>query len=113
MKCFIDALTRPTGTLSRLTPGEGRALPSPAVTWEKVAGGRMRASIVLVVLVSIVQQAETCPFCSDSVTTAMAKGFYWSILFMLAVPFLVVGTIAGVLWRAGRKKAGFPNVPRG
>jgi hypothetical protein len=54
-----------------------------------------------------------CPFCSDNVTSGMAKGFYWSILLMVAVPFLVVGTIAGVLWRAGRKKGGLRDAPRG
>ena len=77
---------------------------------------------------------RACPFCSDNVATGMAKGFYWSILLMLAVPFLVVGTIAGVLWRtsrpplgrrdspyarlrravgAGRKKGGLRDVRRG
>ena len=57
--------------------------------------------------------AWACPFCSDNVTTGMAKGFYWSILLMLAVPFVVVATIAGVLWRAGRKKGGLRDAPRG
>jgi hypothetical protein len=47
-----------------------------------------------------------CPFCSSNTTTGMAKGFYWSILLMLAVPVVVVGTIAGVIWRAGRQKKG-------
>ena len=45
-----------------------------------------------------------CPLCKESLTQGMAKGFYWSILLMLAVPMVVVGTIAEGLWRAGRKK---------
>jgi ABC-type uncharacterized transport system permease subunit len=45
-----------------------------------------------------------CPFCSDNVASGMAKGFFWSILLMLAVPVVVVGTIAGVIWRAGRHR---------
>jgi hypothetical protein len=48
-----------------------------------------------------------CPFCSDNVASGMAKGFFWSILLMLAVPVVVVGTIAGVIWRAGRHRS--PN----
>jgi hypothetical protein len=50
-----------------------------------------------------------CPFCSTNVTNGMAKGFFWSILLMLAVPVVVVATIAGVVWRAGQKKKGFPG----
>jgi hypothetical protein len=53
--------------------------------------------------------ALACPFCKDSVTPGMAKGFFWSILLMLAVPVAVVGAIAGVIWRAGRKKVGLPG----
>ena len=50
-----------------------------------------------------------CPFCSDAVSTAskhLAKGFYWSILFMLAVVFGVVGAVAAVILRAQRQAAG-------
>jgi hypothetical protein len=52
-----------------------------------------------------------CPLCKEALTTGMAKGFFWSILLMLSAPFLVVGTIAGVLWRAGRRqKRALPDV---
>ena len=54
-----------------------------------------------------------CPFCSDNVATGMAKGFFWSILLMLAAPTLVVGVIAGAIWRAGRKKPALPDVHHG
>src|SRR5689334_4963577 len=52
-----------------------------------------------------------CPFCSDNVATGMAKGFFWSILLMLAVPVVVVGTIAGVIWRASRPPEGAGTAP--
>ena len=45
-----------------------------------------------------------CPLCKEALTGGMAKGFYWSILLMLAVPMVVVATIVGALWRAGKKR---------
>ncbi len=52
-----------------------------------------------------------CPLCKDSLPAGMARGFYWSILLMLAVPTLVVAAIAGVLWRARLKRRGLPGAP--
>jgi heme/copper-type cytochrome/quinol oxidase subunit 2 len=54
--------------------------------------------------------ALACPLCKESLTAGMAKGFFWSILLMLAVPVVVVGTIAGVVWRAGKKQGDHPDV---
>jgi len=50
-----------------------------------------------------------CPLCKDALTQGMAKGFYWSILLMLTVPVVVIGTIAGAIWRAGKKKNVLPD----
>ena len=44
-----------------------------------------------------------CPFCKEAVSTGLAKGFYWSILLMLAVPIVVVAVIAGLIEKAGRR----------
>jgi hypothetical protein len=55
--------------------------------------------------------AWACPFCKDALTQGMAKGFFWSILLMLAVPVAVVSVIAGVIWRAEQKKRAGPDVP--
>ena len=52
-----------------------------------------------------------CPLCKDALTQRMAQGFNSSILLMLAVPALVVGAIAGALWRAGQKRRGLPGAP--
>ena len=47
-----------------------------------------------------------CPLCKESLTAGMAKGFYQSILLMLAVPVVVVAVIAGTVWRSGQKRRG-------
>ncbi len=46
-----------------------------------------------------------CPFCSENLnqnSTGVARGYYWSILFMLAVVFVVFATIAITIVRAQR-----------
>ena len=53
-----------------------------------------------------------CPLCKEALTQGMAKGFFWSILLMIAVPAVVVGVIAGALWRAGQKRRGLQAGPR-
>ena len=55
------------------------------------------------------ERLNACPLCKEALTQGMAKGFYWSILLMLTVPAVVVGVIAGALWRAGRKRRGLPG----
>ena len=107
MRCCIKALTRSLGALS--LKGEGQAWPSPFRG--KVAGGRMRVLILVVTFTLLNSLAIACPFCKDSLSQAMAKGFYWSILWMLTVPAVVVGVIAGVLWRAAQKRRGAPAGP--
>jgi hypothetical protein len=46
-----------------------------------------------------------CPLCKDIIAkTGLAKGFYWSILLMLAVPAFVVAVIAGIITRTYRRR---------
>lgn len=59
--------------------------------------------------------AHACAVCGHSTTPGdpLGQGFYWGMLFLLAMPFAVVGTIGGWLaywyWRAGRSgRAGAP-----
>ena len=52
--------------------------------------------------------AQACAVCGHATTPGdpLGRGFYWGMLFLLATPFTVVGTIGGWLayryWRAGR-----------
>jgi heme/copper-type cytochrome/quinol oxidase subunit 2 len=52
----------------------------------------------------MVSLAQACPLCKEALSAGLAKGFFWSILLMLAMPFLVVGVIATWWWRAHRKQ---------
>jgi len=106
MKCFIETLTRPPATFS--LKGEGpRRRPSPFR--ERVRVARVRVCLLAMNIASL---GDACPLCKDNIPNGMAKGFFWSILLMLVVPALVVGVIAGVVWRSEQKKRDLPNLPR-
>ena len=61
--------------------------------------------LVLVMLVAPIS-LEACPGCKD-LDDPISKGFNWSILFMMAMPFTVFGLIGGTVYfhyrRASRK----------
>ncbi len=53
--------------------------------------------LVLVVVVAVASVAEACPGCKQALAEGdsgqnVAKGYFWSILFMMAMPFTIVGT---------------------
>lgn len=49
-----------------------------------------------------------CPNCKDALTVegarALAEGYYWSILFMVSLPFVITGTVAFFIVRACRTR---------
>jgi len=60
----------------------------------------MRACVIIWTLASV---ANACPFCKESFSSGLARGFYWSIFLMLGVPLVVVAVIAGIVIKASRK----------
>jgi len=71
----------------------------------------VRAFVFVSLITYHVPLLYACPLCKEALTQGMAKGFFWSILLMLAVPALVVGVFVSVLWRAQSKKRGLPDAP--
>ncbi|HXV83460.1 MAG TPA: hypothetical protein VEG60_26680 [Candidatus Binatia bacterium] len=49
---------------------------------------------------------EACAVCVTGATDATTDAFNWSVLFLMAAPYLVVGSIAGGLFLAYRRSAG-------
>ncbi len=53
--------------------------------------------------------ASACPNCKEAVSlqdeevTNLSSGYNWSVLFMLAVPFSMIGTGAFLVQRAARR----------
>ena len=51
--------------------------------------------IALVAMLLLAGMAEACPTCKDQIaadpaTYNIARGYFWSILFMLSMPFLII-----------------------
>jgi hypothetical protein len=68
---------------------------------------RVVLPVVLVTLVAGV--AAACPTCRDGVAQndpqgrSLAAGFYYSILFMMSVPYAILMTFGCLAWRSIRK----------
>jgi hypothetical protein len=68
-------------------------------------------AIAVVVAVLIPALAAACPLCKEAVsdadtpggTASLGLGFYYSILFMVAAPFVVVGSLALAIFRNRRR----------
>ena len=68
----------------------------------------------LAVTVLIPSLAMACPTCKDGLagdpaTSGMVQGYFWSILFMMSMPFLILGGISAYFYyevcRARRQNA--------
>lgn len=77
-----------------------RALRQPQV----VAAG---FSLALILLAA---DAFGCPNCKDAVNTSdpdglnLARGYFYSILLMLAMPFTLAGSFGAYVWREMRRQ---------
>ena len=71
------------------------------------------AVLVLIAAALLPAVAGACPTCKDATSDAetpggsadLGRGFFWSILLMLAAPFSVIGGGAFAIVRARRRRA--------
>ena len=54
-------------------------------------------SLLMVVMFIVPTYLEACPGCKN-LDDPIGKGFNWSILFMMAMPFTVFGVISGTIF---------------
>lgn len=70
------------------------------------------ALVLLLAAVLLPAVAAACPNCQDAASDTdtaggsanLGRGFYWSILLMIAAPFTVVGSCAVAILRARRRR---------
>ncbi len=66
-------------------------------------------AFALVVLAGSLTQARACPNCKEAVSASegevasSSQGYNWSVVFMLCVPFSMVGTGAFIVRRAVKR----------
>jgi len=73
-----------------------------------------RATVLLVLLCLIISSsaAWACPTCKDGLaendpaSQAMAAGYFYSILFMMAMPFVIIGTFGSFAYFSIRRARG-------
>jgi hypothetical protein len=67
--------------------------------------------LVLAVLLIAVQSASACPTCKDQLAADpgaanLARGYGWSIVFMLSMPYLILAGLGGYFyWEIRKAKA--------
>jgi hypothetical protein len=68
-------------------------------------------TLTFVLILGLAGSARACPNCKEAVSAqpselaGMAQGYNWSVLFMLAVPFTLLGTGTLMVVRAARRGA--------
>jgi len=68
------------------------------------------AAVMAVMAVVGGAEALGCPNCKDAVNTSdpdglnVARGYFYSILLMLAMPFTLVGSFGAYVWREMRRQ---------
>ena len=66
--------------------------------------------LVFLVLLIGVQVVDACPGCKDALSendpqhARMVRGYFWSILFMMAMPFTIAGTFGTFFYLEVRRK---------
>jgi uncharacterized membrane protein len=66
-------------------------------------------ALVMALLLLLASVAAACPTCKEGLAQndpqgrAIAAGYYYSILFMMSMPYLVLGTFASVAYYAIRR----------
>lgn len=68
------------------------------------------AAVAILVLVVLAGEALGCPTCKDGVAESdpegmnLARGYFYSILIMLAMPFTLAGSFGAYVWREMRRQ---------
>lgn len=72
--------------------------------------GRLVLALLVVAIVLVAAgDAMACPTCkdglaeNDAASQAQARGFFYSILFMMAMPFVIIGTFGGAAYYSIRR----------
>ena len=72
--------------------------------------GRLAICLCVAAIVATAGQALGCPTCKDGVAESdpegvnLARGYFYSILLMLAMPFTLVGSFGAYVWREMRRQ---------
>ena len=66
-------------------------------------------ALVVIGLLIVTAAAEACPGCKDAIAendpeqARMVRGYFWSILFMMSMPFAIMGTFGTYIYLEVRR----------
>jgi hypothetical protein len=68
----------------------------------------LRVVLAVTLVACIAAAAWACPTCREDLANnpqgrGLATGFYYSILFMMSMPFLIIGTLGTVAYRSVKR----------
>ena len=69
----------------------------------------LAAGAALAIVVCLASTAAACPTCKDGIAQndshgqSMAAGYYYSILFMMSMPFIILTTFGSFAYRSVKK----------
>ncbi|HET9795113.1 MAG TPA: hypothetical protein VFS34_11680 [Thermoanaerobaculia bacterium] len=74
---------------------------------------RVSTLLLAISLAASTRIAQACPLCADNLAndvygknpTQLGRGFFWSIIFMMALPFVTVGIVAARILIARRRRS--------
>ena len=87
--------------------------PMISARWARRAWSLRSVQLMLILLFLLfvgVQCVEACPGCKDALSendpqhARMVRGYFWSILFMMAMPFTIAGTFGTFFYLEIRRK---------
>ena len=67
------------------------------------------AVLIPALLLGLAATAQACPGCKEALASSegaqgdIVSGYFWSILFMMSMPFVILGTFGIVVYRAMKK----------
>ena len=76
---------------------------------------RFPFAVVVMLVLLVGAEAFGCPNCKDAFSSSdpdavnVARGYFYSILLMLAMPFTLAGTFGAYVWREMRKQQRAPS----
>ena len=74
---------------------------------------RVSTLLLAISIAASTRIAQACPLCADNLAndvygknpTQLGRGFFWSIIFMMALPFLTVATVGTKIYLAKRRRS--------
>lgn len=73
------------------------------------------AVLIPALLLGLAATAQACPGCKEALASSegaqgdIVSGYFWSILFMMSMPFVILGTFGIVVYRAMKKAQAAEN----